>query len=72
MRQFSVGFQVERTISTPTISVLTGGAASAYTPFSLSMAVLYNAKSFNGNLITPGAASALGYISAAAITLSET
>lgn len=67
----AIGFQTDRTINTVPSTVLTGGTAASYTPFSLSAAVPFNAKSFNGQLTTPGSASTTGYMSAASVALAE-
>lgn len=69
--QLAIGFQTDRTINTAPSTVLASGSAASYTPFSLSAAVPFNAKSFNGQMTTPGSASTTGYMSAASAALAE-
>ena len=69
--QFSVGWWTERTMNSAPVSVLASGTAASYTPFSLSAAVPFNAKTWHGQITTPGSASTSGYISAASTPLAE-
>lgn len=67
----TIGYQINRTINTPTITLVNNGQATAYTSFSLSAAIPANAKTFNGQLAAQGASSTSVYISALSTPLAE-
>lgn len=69
--QFSIGMQLNRTVSTTPITVLNIGGAASYTTFSIASAVPANAKSFDGYMLANGSSSTATFMAASASGLAE-